>query len=259
MAFDFTSSGYVRVANHADIDDLTTGTVIVWLKGDGAGSFLFWKGTQFTAYKEISFRPTGDDMTLFLTRATSSMFYRTNDAPLDITGNVWTMMTFTWESSAGHIYSGTADSVPVESSYAFSDVGSGAFDSDTGGSNGLIVGNRDDFGQPEACPPMGFYGLWNRVMTKAEIISQWDHLHASSGNVIFWLMDRAAATTQPDHSGKGHNATAQTGLTYVTNPPIVSPWDDGDYQLSVSGPAAPAGNATLLQVSQAYHGMRQAC
>lgn len=259
MAYDFTTTGYVRVANNSSIDDLTAGTYIWWLKGDGVGDQIMAKGVEFSALKLISLtRPSRNDVDTFFTRATTDQAYRTNDTPIATGGTLWQMLAITFDASAQHIYVGDVSTKPVESTYSSSTVGSGAFTADTGGTNGLVVANRDDLGHAAASPPMGFFGMWNRAMTLAEIITQWDHLHVSSGNVIFWLMDRAAATTQPDHSGTGNNATAQSGLTYVTNPPIVSPWDDGDYQLSVSAPAV-AANATLLQVTNAHQRIHQLC
>ncbi len=166
------------------------------------------------------FRPFGqvaaDDWWFFHHRATTDTSLQSNGNIIQ--ANRWEFLAvMDSDGVAPQILHGPLNSLPVEPTYTrTTGVGAVADDSAhdlTVGHNSLAVPTQSFDGQ------LGFFGLWNKRMSLAEVKAQWRAPYATPESVLFSYPGYDGSATFVDLSGNANNG-AVSGTSSYNNPPL---------------------------------------
>lgn len=227
LTFGALTTDNVSHGSGTSIDNLNTKTVLMWVYPTTltAGRLLYVKSGDADGFNRFVLSVAGTEDELRLIMTDSGTQYRTNNANLTV--NNWWFVGFTYtDSGTGRvkIYSGSATSPATALTFSLATDGTGSYLSDA--AQNLTIGNGDSAGGGGTTPwqgQIGWVGVWNRVLTLAEIQDQQFNPHITSGNVLFVHEGFNGTGTQYDLSGNGNNGTV-TGATGSTNgPPIFLP------------------------------------
>lgn len=134
--------------------------------------------------------------------------------------NNWYFIGVTYSSAltpVAHIFKGTpALSIAEATTYSLTTDGSGTTNSDS--ASGMILGNSFSVGAAVGAR-MGMVGIWNRVLTLAEMEEQRVRPRATNGCVLLTYLGEPGTATQRDYSGYNNHGTV-TGATFVDGPPL---------------------------------------
>lgn len=227
MALDFGAGDYVDCGSGASVDNLTAMTFCCWGQmPDLATDRNIMQKSHFNTTGWRDAEVTVNERLFFGVNRTTAC-----QARADLTNfSAWPGYD-TWAFFAGRVntggangdqrlYVGSLSAPPSEpSSYANQTVGSGSVPGDS--TLNLFVGNRNPVSQDRPFGgPMAWFGLWNRVLTPAEINHQWARPTRTQGNVVFLHLGFMWGTgTQRDLSGFGNHGTI-TGASLADHIPL---------------------------------------
>lgn len=226
MALTYAATNLVNCGSAASLDDLTTGTRILWVYPTTVNGRLMEKASnsRFDAN-------TGGNLELLIGRATTSMNYISVGST--VATNTWQCVACTYDigGNVGHIYIGTLTSAMAEVSYATAKTGSGAIISDAASS--LIIGNRAS-GAFTHQGAIADVAIFNRVLTIGELRDWQFNPRKMTGCVGFWRLGSNGTTNVPDLSGN-FNTGSITGTTVSAHVPMRS------FRMGLSSIRSPGG------------------
>jgi hypothetical protein len=229
MALEITETGdQIAVSPSATINSLTACTRLLWIYFDqlNGNSGIYGKGSGPTRRQLVIPGAggvfTAEERTTTGIFSTSGVF--TNFATTIATGK-WLCLATQVNlavNTSGKIFVGDlATSLAEPSSYGVQS-GTAAPAADDSAS-ALLLGIDNDGDLVSDCK-LAVFGLWNRVLSLAELQSQqpYQNLVVTSGCVCFLNLDPTASAptaTQTDLSGNGNHGTP-TGTTSYTHPAL---------------------------------------
>ena len=247
LNFGAVASDRVEIPNSTSINLTSTFTILMWIyptvanlsrrllnKTNGGDVGEGWVISRGGA--------TATEWNGFVNRTVDSV-----STTADFTLNAWQLLGMTFDTNdaaqAIHLYRGTRTAALAETSYVGTPTAGSGAATDCAGK--LIIGNRVAADLPFQ-GSIAFVGLWNRVLTLAQMKDQQFHMRPTSGNVIFTYIGFNGTGTQPDWSGN-RNAGAVTGATVTMSggPPLNLAYGaDSDYATGLSTSSVIVGTAT---------------
>lgn len=216
LTFASGTGDRVEIAAAASINNLTSITVIAWVNA-----------SSIATAKRIAAKDSGGNGWLFdLTGVAgflnfdwtrSTLKDSTVTSSLAITAGAWYFLAATADQvAAPKVYVGDLTTAAAEPTYLTSQFGSGTYTDDS--ATVLDIGNHSNNNQgfPGA---IAWTGIWNRVLTLAEIESQRIHPHITPGNVVFMTLGTNGVGTQYDWTAN-HNDGTVTTATASADPAI---------------------------------------
>lgn len=252
------SGNGVDVGSGASLDNITAGTFAAWvyitsLPGGGEQGF-FGKGAA-----GARFQWAFDVDSLQMERARSTSICRCRVTYANFTNFAaakWCFIACQWDesgaASAQKLFCGDLSTAPAEvTTYDNQQVGSGTHDDSA--SNLVLMRTQDSPTNSAMNGRMAWAGMFNRVLTTAELRGLWMRsTSVLSGTAGWWELGWPGTGTQQDLSGNGNHGTV-TGATWVAHPPLQMPfhdwqvWDD-PYVVAAGGSAFNPGRLALLGV-----------
>jgi hypothetical protein len=222
LVFGAGTGDRVTCGSAAVLDDNTTHTNLLWVYPTTLTDDRFFiskhRGSTATGWF-FALEGTGGNIRTVWERATTDLDFISSNTPL-VTLNKWYFVasTINQGANAGKMYVGDLTTAPVEVTYGTSNAGSGAYGTDA--ARVFTIGNND-----APSPALAFQGRiamashYNRVMTLAEIRSQWWRFSKESGCEGLWQLGYNGTSSQPDYSGN-FNAGTVTGATVAPHAPV---------------------------------------
>jgi hypothetical protein len=231
MALDFNEPfDRVSVAASSTINSLTACTRLVWIYWDtfAANGAICGKGSAATrrllTVSSSGNYVAGADRTTVAVFSTQALLTAFSPA---ITTGKWVCLALTVDLSvnaSGKLYAGDLSTLVTEPSPYNFVAGTAAPAADDSGFS-LHIG-YDDETQTSPDAKIAIFGLWNRVLSLAELQAQqpYQSLVVPTGCVCFLNLDSTASnplSQQPDLSGNGNHGTP-AATTSVTHPALLS-------------------------------------
>lgn len=223
LTFGAATSDRVEISSSAEIDDLTTFTVLCWAFPTAANnSRRLWQwedsgdGVIKTFFRQVA---PNTRWGAVVVRATTNSDALTDDFTL----NAWQFFGLTYDESDGsqaiHIYRGTLTTTVAEVTYTSFIAGTGTTTADDGTK---FVGNVS--GADVAFDGrIATYLVFNRVLSLGEMRGQQFFVRNVAGCVNFFHLGFNGTGTQPDWSGNGNSGTV-TGATVGDHVPLGPPF-----------------------------------
>lgn len=213
MALTYAATNVVNCGSAASLDNLTTGTRILWAYPTTVNGRLVEKASNSRLDAN-----TGGSIEILIARATTPLNYISTGSTM--VANVWQCVAATWDlgSNVGHLYIGTLTSPMAEVTYAISQGGSGAITSDA--ASNLLIGNRAS-GAFTHQGAIADVAVFNRALTIGELRDWQFNPRKMTGCVGFWRLGSNGTTDVPDLSGN-FNTGSITGTTVSAHVPVRS-------------------------------------
>lgn len=225
MSLTFVTTNKVQIADAASIRDLATCTILSWIyltdTTPAADVYVWTKGNFDPGQRSFGVNTSGG-LNAFVRRGagtpTSAVTALANTPA--IAQDAWSFVGCCWNTGGANgdqkLFHGNLATLAAEATgYSTQSVGSGTIQSD----NALVA----RIGQYATTNPfagaIAWVGVWNRVLTLAEIQQQQFHPHLASGCVVFTHLGLMGTGTQPDWSGNGNTGTV-TGATVSDHVPL---------------------------------------
>lgn len=247
MALTFAADGDRVVTSGAGIASPSAGTFCQWFyPTDNAARQTLFRLNGAGEF-DVVFRADQANDPLQCGRQRSSTYATAyaNTANFAAFGySKWLFLVFCWDtagaSAAQRLLIGDVTTQPAEpSAYSSQAEGSGTTDNSVGhcemGNTATATWVREFHGRIQTA------AIWNRILSSAEILSQWRQMKPLSGCLGFWVLGRNGVNSQFDYSGNG-NAGTVTSATVGDDPSRLpfAPMRAWGY---IPG-AAPAGRTT---------------
>lgn len=222
LAFNPGNARRVNIGSDASLDNMSAGTILVWLLIDGhkTDNYVYGKVSTGFADAVIAITRNTGYAALQVTRATSDLTVVTNTNVMS-TGT-WYFLGFQWDVAGANadqkIFSGSLSAAAVECGYSTQTVGSGAKDDESGFD--AYIGNNinlDAFSYFNG--DIAWFGLWNTTLNLGQIKAQQYRPYPTDNCVAFYHLGFNGTGTQPDLSGIGNNGTV-TSATVATHVPL---------------------------------------
>lgn len=218
LSFGSATTNKVNHGSAAALDNLATGTIVLWIKPVSVGAaFRGWasKGLDSASSGWLLHQRSfaGQTFRFALFRATSDLAI----VSTIVLTTDWQCIAATWDiavSGSCVLYRGSLTSL-MATCVDTVDVGSGAVVTDAG--DNLIVGNVDIVDTSSANALIASIAIWNRVLTANEVKQQQFRLTPTSGCQI--LTHYYGTGLQPDYSGHLNVGTV-TGATAAAHVPL---------------------------------------
>ena len=216
MALNYTADNQkVDCGSAAVLDNLDPFTAMMWLYPTSSATLahLYSKAPAGGGGVLVLRRNSSpaNDLLFVRTRATTTTFYETNDAPLT-TSNKWYFVAVSFASASTpvvHIYVGDLSTLAVESTYGTSIDGSGALETDA--ANNLRIGSSGT-SNINWRGRIALYHLVGSELSLGQIKEQQFRPHVVANSKLFMHLGYNGTGTQPDWSGN-FNSGAVTGAT----------------------------------------------
>lgn len=260
MALEFTGGDADRVdcGSGATLDDITAGTVLMWVYMDGFGSQFRWfmkknGGSDFVGYWEMSHSGAGA-LNFVIDYNTTDLEIVSSDGDLG-TGK-WIFIGASFDASSTNtnqkLWIGDLTTSAAEpGAYATQQASSGTIVSNASGT--LKWGNRNGADR-SIDGRIAWAAIWSgTTMTQAQVRAQQfsPHITADGNCVIFMHLGYNGTGTQPDWSGNS-NAGTVTGATVADHVPL-GPFFGFDLGWAPTTVAAVAGQPMMLRGTTVPH------
>lgn len=226
LTFGAATSNNVVIADSVSTD-ISSGTSFTWIAWhypttQTSGRRIFAKtNTPVTTEAEMHWWASDtNDFQGTVGRVTSNA--GSNTTGVNVPLNAWHYVCMTYDESAGvHIYVGNLTTNVAEAAYSGTPaVGSGA----TVDMNSAMTYGGDAAAFNLAYQGrIGFFGMWNRVLTLGEMLSVQFGTSIPSGNVVLHYVGYNGQGTQIDFSGNLNHGTVGGATSTATEVPIGFP------------------------------------
>jgi hypothetical protein len=229
LTFTANANSGVDCGSDSSLEDLASFTIASWIyptslvaddvgRVFSKGAFGVGNGGRYT----FAINHTGNHVAGSLWMAqksesgTNLLAYST---AAEVTVNTWSFIATTGSTTAPKLYEGTLATAVTEitGGYGGQTAGTDVILTDAG--NDVVIGNwaADNHSFPGY---IAWVGVWNRILTLAELKTQQFRPHVTSGCKGFWWPGLHGAAACPDLSGNGNNGVTFTNVSVAQGAPV---------------------------------------
>ena len=220
LKFNSATTNRVNYGSGSYLDNIATGTVLVWYKPDTMTSPKIIVSKHDDVSTGWNFNKFAATTIFRINIRTSGTTWTADSISTVMATSSWNFMGATWEASSNAsnpiVYWGSLLQI-ARNVTASSVTGTGTFDNDS--ALNMFVGNNTAATTGSASGSIAWVGIWRRRLSLGEIRDQQFHPHPTEGNVLFTHLGFNGVTSVPDWSGKRNTGTV-TGATTSPHVPI---------------------------------------